>query len=187
MDDDSYRNGVLADVEAGRIDVTEAIRRLEEEPEDQEPTHPEFVESTSIPARWRHWWWIPFSVGIAIVAAGYGLSTIGGWWWVCAGPLLLVGGVLTVLMLASSNSPWVHVRVYTGQDEWPRKIAISLPLPIRPTAWFLRVFGPSIRGFDSTGLDEVLLAMGDKLDQKTPMTILVNEGEDGERVEVVMG
>ena len=90
-------------------------------------------------------------------------------------------------MLATSRSPWVHVRVHTGEDEWPRKIAISLPLPLRPVAWFLRVFGPSIKGFDATGLDEVLLALGDNFDEKTPLTIHVDETENGERVDIVIG
>jgi len=185
--DDQYREQLLNDVDAGRIDVAEAIRRLEEDPEAAGAGSHEPREAESMPARWRQWWWIPFSVGVAIAAAGYGLSTIGGWWWVCAGPLLFVGILLMAIMLASSNSPWVHIRVHTAEDEWPRRIAISVPLPIRPTAWMLRVFGPSIRGFDSTGLDELLIAMGDTLDQKTPISIFVDEAENGERVEVVMG
>jgi len=185
--DSDQKEALLRDVEAGKVDIQDALRQLEGE--DDEPPIPgvEVEEPESLPARWRQWWWIPFSVGIAISAAGYGLATLGGWWWICAGPALFVGILIMLVMLATSRSPWVHVRVHTGEDEWPRKIAISLPLPLRPVAWFLRVFGPSIKGFDATGLDEVLLALGDNFDEKTPLTIHVDESENGERVDIVIG
>ena len=121
--DEERREELLQDVEEGRIDVAEAIRRLEAGEPLGEPHDPvEMNESEALPSQWRQWWWIPFSVGVAIAAAGYGLSTLGGWWWVCAGPALFVGLLLMLLMLISSRSPWVHIRVHTGEEEWPRNL-----------------------------------------------------------------
>jgi len=186
--DEERREKLLHDVEEGRIDVEEAIRHLEaDEPAPDKGDAIGETEPQTLPAKWRQWWWIPFSVGVAIAAAGYGLSTLGGWWWICAGPAWFVGVVLMLLMLMSSRSPWVHIRVHTGEEEWPRNIALSVPLPLRPVAWFLRVFGSYFKQFDATGLDEILLAVNDQFDGKTPLTVHVDEGENGERVDIVLG
>jgi hypothetical protein len=130
---------------------------------------------------------IPFSIGFGLTLAGAGVATVGGWWWLLAAPLLLVGIGLFTLAAATHDSPWVHVRVDTGQESWPRRIAISLPIPIRFTAWILRNFSHRISGFDNTGIDELLLALDEGLLTDAPIFVEVYEGEGGEKVEVYLG
>lgn len=175
---------VLSQLEKGAIDVDQAIQRLSGEGE--RPTNVESV-APQVPRRWRAWWLVPFSIGIGLTVAGAGVATVGGWWWLCAGPLLLLGIPLFTLAAATSSSPWVHVRVDTGQESWPRRIAISLPIPLRLTAWILRTFGSNIKGLDETGFDELLLALDEGVLSESPIYVEVYEGESGEKVEVYLG
>jgi hypothetical protein len=173
---------ILRRVESGELDADTAADMLERKPA------PEMVErANEIPNRWSGWWLIPFAITLIVIAAGISLGQLGGWWWLLAGPLLLVGGLVLILLLASLGSPWVHIRVHTGQDSWPRRIAISLPLPLRLTAWGLRVFGVHIPGLEQTSLDELLLALEEGLSGGEPIQIEVDEGESGERVQVYLG
>jgi hypothetical protein len=175
---------VLDQLEKGAIDVEQAVQRLSGE---GERTQRVKSATPEVPRRWRAWWMIPFSVGIGLTIAGAGVATVGGWWWLLAGPLLFVGIVLITLAAATSTSPWVHVRVDTGQESFPRRIAISLPIPIRFTAWILRTIGHRIRGFEETGIDELLLALDEGLLSDSPIFVEVYEGEGGEKVEVYLG
>ena len=68
--DSDQKEALLRDVEAGKVDIQEALRQLEGEDEESPIPGVEVEEPESLPARWRQWWWIPFSVGIAISAAG---------------------------------------------------------------------------------------------------------------------
>ncbi|HSB66829.1 MAG TPA: hypothetical protein VLD65_09630 [Anaerolineales bacterium] len=149
----------------------------------------EFDESIN---KWRRWWWIPLTVGIIITVASGSLMLLAyqrggfGFWFACLWfPLLL--GVLVISMAAASRTTrWLHVRVHQEPGEWPKTIAISLPVPIRFVAWILRVFRPHIPNMDKTSLDEVILAL-DKTSPEQPFYVKVDEGESGEKVEVYIG
>ncbi len=149
--------------------------------------------------RWRRFWLIPFFLGAAVLVAGAWLMALGlrtpiSPFWLLCGLLPFWGGTLALaLAFASRKAPWIHVRVHTGQNEWPRNIAISLPAPLRLTAWVLRHFGGRIPQLAHTGLDEVLLALdegralyGRPGGSPLPLYIEVDEG-DGERVQVYFG
>jgi hypothetical protein len=179
------RMDILNRLEAGEIDADEAIKVLDQSNVSQ-GAH-QSTEIPTMPARRQNWWLIPLSLGIAGTAAGLGLSQLGGWWWVCAGPLLAVSLAVVILSAFTSQSPWVHVRVRTGADDGFRKINISLPIPVRMTAWGLRTFGGKFHGLDDTALDDLILGLEDNLSRETPIVIEVHEDEDGEHVEVFMG
>ncbi len=183
MNDDCKSMEILDQLYAGQIDASEAARRLSEE--DVQPIQK--AEAPDLPRRWRHWWVIPFSIGFAIGVTGWGLSQLGGWWWVCAGPLQVLGAVAMILSVATHRSPWVHVRVKTGEDKWPRRIAISLPLPLGLTARILRWRGLFKGGMDKTAIDDLILALEGNLSADEPIYIEVDEGESGERIEVYLG
>jgi hypothetical protein len=182
--EDEKAEEILNQLEGGVIDVEEAVRRLTGE---EEATPRVKAESPQVPRRWRAWWLIPFSIGLGLTAAGAGVATLGGWWWLCAGSLLLIGISILTLAAVTSRSPWVHVRVDTGQESWPRRIAISLPLPIRFTAWVLRVFGPWVNGLDQTAIDELLLALDEGVFSEGPIFVEVDEDTAGEKVQVYFG
>jgi hypothetical protein len=173
----------------------------------EEQAGPEVIDTTPAPAaktppaaaevdagikRWRRWWWIPLTVGIVITVASGLLMVLAvqksgiGFWFACLWFPLLLGVLVISLAAASRTMRWLHVRVHQEPGEWPQTIAISLPVPIRFTAWVLRIFRPHIPNMNNTSLDEVILAL-DKTSPDQPFYVNVDEGETGEKVEVYIG
>jgi len=152
-------------------------------------TPSDFDEETR---KWRRWWWIPLTVGISItVVSGLlmflAYSSSGfGFWFACLWFPLLLGVVIISLAAASRTTRWLHVRIHQEPGEWPRTIAISMPIPLRFTAWLLRVFRPYIPHMENTNLDEIILAL-EKTSPDQPFYIKVDEEESGEKVEVYIG
>ncbi len=142
--------------------------------------------------KWRGWWWIPLTVGIVItVGSGVGmyfayLNGGLGFWFACLWFPLLLGVIILSLAVASRTTRWLHVRVHQEPGEWPRTIAISLPIPIRFTAWLLHIFSPHIPNMGKTNLDEVILALN-KTSPDQPFYVKVDEGDSGDKVEVYIG
>ena len=99
---------------------------------------------------------------------------------------LLFGILVISLAAASRTARWLHVRIHQEPGEWPKTIAISLPIPIRFTAWLLRIFKPQIDGMNDANLDEVVMAL-EKTSPEQPFYVKVDEGESGEKVEVYIG
>lgn len=184
MSTSDERLRILEQIEAGEINVDDALRRLQEVDAPEEGRE---VRPATDNKQFRLWWLIMLAIGLGVSGLGAWLGSLGGWWWLLAGPVLLLGVLASILAVATSNSVWVHVRVHTGQDSWPRQIAISLPLPLRMTAWFLRNFGQWIPQLKGTSVDELLLALQEGISADTPIYIEVAEGERGERVEVRLG
>lgn len=180
----SERLRILEEIETGDINVDEAMRKLQDinEHEDELADRPAKDDR-----RYRFWWLIILAFGLGIAGLGAWLGSLGGWWWLCAGPALLLGVVGSIFAVATSNSAWVHVRVHTGQDSWPRRIAISMPLPLRLSAWFVRRFGDRIPQLKGTSVDELLLALEEGISSDHPIYVEVAEGDRGERVEVRLG
>ncbi len=180
--DDEHRMEVLNRLEAGEINAEQAIQALGEAGTDGDP-------ETSIPETpsASRSWLIPLGIGIAGTAAGLGLSQLGGWWWVCAGPLLVISLILVIVAAGTSRSPWVHVRVRSGAEGGYRRINLQLPLPLRLTAWGLRMFGGNIPGLDRTAVDELIMSLEEDISPESPIHIEIQDGEDGEHVEVFMG
>ncbi len=186
-------SGVLNQLEAGEIDVNEAIRFIESEsvPAKDSAAEPEFGrDSRAGPSteKFRSWWLLIPAIGFSITAFGGWLSTIGGWWWLCAAPSLLAGVFVLLFALATQNAPWLHIRIDTGQATWPRRIALSFPVPIRLASWGLRKWGHYGGSLDATAVDELLLSLESTLSAENPIHIEVNEDdESGERIQVYLG
>ena len=183
MSEDQSSMEILDQLDTGQIDVSEAARRLAEkgvQPE-QEGEVPDF------PKRWRDWWVIPFSIGFAAAVTGWGLGQLGGWWWVCAGPLLVVGVITMILSAVTYRSPWIHIRVKIKENKWPRRISISLPLPLGLIARIISWRGLSNAGLDKTAIDDLILALEGNLSTEVPIYIEVDAGKSGERIKVNLG
>ncbi len=153
----------------------------------------EFVGPPPDLARWRRFWLYPLGVGFGVGGVSgllffFGLqASWAGIWLVCLALPFLAGLALFLLGLATRRARWLHVRVNTGQAEWPRRVAISLPLPIRTTAWILRLFRGRIPGAEEIALDEILLALGESATPDAPIYVEVDEGSGKEKVEVYIG
>ncbi len=172
--------------------IPEAATAVEEPPVREEKagtTSHDFKQSVK---RWQSWWWIPLTVGIVITVVSGSLMLLAyqksgfGFWFACLWFPLLLGVLVISLAAASRSMRWLHVRVHQEPGEWPRTIAISMPLPVRFVAWVLRTFNPHIPNMDKTSLDEVILAL-EKTSPDQPFHVQVDEGESGEKVEVYIG
>ena len=142
---------------------------------------------------WRRWWMIPMWIGIAITVIGGSLMFLAiqssgiGFWFGCAWLPFLLGVGVMALAWSSRTSRWLHLRIHQKPGERPQTILLSFPLPLRITAWFLRTFGQHIPQLKNTGLDELVLALGKTTGPDNPFYLEVDEGEDGERVEIYIG
>jgi hypothetical protein len=164
------------------------------EPQGFEMPQPEQPRSLPPDARkWRRWWMIPFWIGVGITISGAMLmywvqQTSGlGFWFICAGVPFTIGLRILILAWYSRSSPWLHLRVEQAPGERPQRIALSFPIPVRPAVWFFRTFGHRIPSLEETSVDEIILAVGKNATPDNPIYIQVDEGQDGERVEIFIG
>lgn len=199
---DDARMGILEQIERGEISAADGMQKLEQlaaESPIYERIDPVLAATDAPPpldpdiARWKRFWTLPFAIGIgmtalaallmlsAIQASGY------GFWFMCLWAPFLAGVVVMALAWASRSSHWLHLRIQTGREEWPRRIALSCPIPIHLTAWLLRRFGPNIPQLRHSALDELILVLNDNTSESRPLYIDVAEGERGEKAQVFIG
>jgi hypothetical protein len=144
-------------------------------------------------ARWKHWWLFPAGAGTALTVISGALLYAGsqaawaGLIMVLLTLPLFAGIGIAAFGLASRRARWLHVRVNTGQHNWPRRVAISLPLPIRTVARILRIARGKIPGLEDIAIDEVLIALGESATPDAPLYVQVDQGTAGEFVEVYIG
>jgi hypothetical protein len=144
--------------------------------------------------RWQRWWMIPFWAGLAFTMLG---GLLMNWallraralsLWFCFASLpFLLGILIMALSWQSRKAHWLHLRIQQKPGEWPQTLAFSFPLPLRLAAWFFRTFGDYIPKLQGTSLDEVILALGQSATPENPLYINVDEGDDGERVQIFIG
>ena len=163
------------------------------ERQEEQPAMPKGSPKSMPPSikKWRSWWWIPMWVGVAITVISGGLMFLAyqkeqiGFWFACTWFPFLLGVATMALAWASRTARWLHVRIQQEPGEWPQKIALSFPLPLRPVLWLLHIFRPRIPEIDGVNLDEAI-TMLEKITPDQPFYVEVDE-DDGERVEVYIG
>lgn len=142
----------------------------------------------------RRWWLLPLTIGIVFTA-------LGAWWmqtiiesrgvgllFLCSWFPLALGVLLIIIGWASQFSTWLHVRVQPNKPGAPRRFAVSMPLPLGLTSWFLRNFGIHIQGLDATAVDEILVALEKSGKDGTPFYVEVDNADGGgEHIEVFVG
>jgi hypothetical protein len=142
---------------------------------------------------WQSWWQIPFWIGMTITLFGgllmYWAYTAArlSFWFFCASAPFAFGVLILALAASTRTAKWVHLRVRTGEKDWPKQIALSFPLPLGPLAWFFRTFGPFIPALKDKGVDDVILALGESATPDNPLYVEVDEGEGEEKVQVYIG
>jgi len=207
MDSEKERMRILEHIECGEVSVDEGLRllhRLSDENEIHETleaghddaTNNKHEDTSKPPAnikKWHYWWIFPFWVGVGITILG-GLfiyqsmqSNRLDLWFFCAIILTLLGIFSTLLSWESRSAPWLYLRIRQKPGQKPKHFALSFPLPVKPTVWFLRIFGSRIPSLNRTSIDEVILAVANTTDAKNPIYIQVDEGQDGEKVEIYIG
>ena len=207
MDSKKERMRILEHIECGEVSVDEGLRLLQmlsdetEIHEALEVRHDDAAnnkhQDTSTPPanikKWHYWWMFPFWVGVSITIMGglfmyQAMQSNGlGLWFFFAVLLSLLGIFITLLSWESRSSPWLYLRIRQKPGQKPQQFTLSFPLPVKPTVWFLRMFGNRIPSLNGTSIDEVILAVANSTDTKNPIYIQVDEGQDGEKVEIYIG
>ncbi len=152
--------------------------------------------SPEIPSKemenWRKWWVIPFWIGVGITVLGGALMYWGyaaggiGLGFIAAWIPFLIGLAIMALGWNSRNGPWIHIRVQQRPGSSPQRIALSFPLPVRFFVWTLRTFSKWIPDLP-TGTEDVLLALGDFSPGDSPLSINIDDEDDGEKVMIYIG
>jgi hypothetical protein len=214
---DQERAQVLKMIEDGKISPEEGLRllqTLEQNPADEEggsaaprtgqlpapevmdekPRRDPDPEIKRVAEKGRRLWYIPLAAGILLTVLGgfimyWNIHPTGfSAWFYCLGlPVLLLGVAVTALSAASRTSRWIFLHVEQKPGEHPQRIVLGFPLPLRLTAWFLRVFRNRIPNLEKTSADELLMALEETTSTDAPLVVNVDEGDDGEKVQVYIG
>jgi hypothetical protein len=138
-------------------------------------------------------WQIPLWIGITItILSAWGMYALVraanlNFWFYCLSAPLLLGVLLMVAAVGSRKARWLFVDVHQKPGERPARIFLGFPLPLKLAAWFLRNFGHYIPDLKNTSVDEVIQVVETGLAGDTPLVVNVDEGDNGERVQVYIG
>ncbi len=122
-------------------------------------------------------------IGGTVIANAYQQSRVGLGTWAC-GWIPLAIGVLTVVLAAwVRNARWIHLRVI-GQGD---RVSLAFPLPLRLSATVLSIARPFVPKLRETAVDELILTLRDGLTDDQPLTIEVEDEEEGEYVQIYIG
>jgi hypothetical protein len=141
----------------------------------------------------RRLWQIPLWIGVAITilsAAGMFAIMHGSgmnfWFYFMILPFLLGVG-LVAAAVDSRKALWLYLNIRQKTGEKPDHIVFGLPLPLKLTAWFLRTFGDRIPDLKGTNVDEIIQAVEIGFKGNQPLIVNVDEGENGEQVQIYIG
>lgn len=194
------RAKILQMVSDGKLTPDEASELLSALDVDDEDAIAEQAEGLDAPPesppieapRFGNVWLIPLYIGLVLFVCGalavYPLYNSSGSWLlvVCGWPLFFIGLLTMLAAWFVRKSRWIHVRI-SNVDGAQRNIKISLPIPLGLTAFVLRIATRFVPQLQRTNLDEVIIALKEGLNKDTPLFIDVQEGENGERVQVYIG
>lgn len=193
---------ILNQIERGEVSSEEGIRLLQGESGDIEIAQPKSKKredtfpnetppslSDEEMRKWKQWWTYPLYIGVGLtILAAYWLNSAYqnsgyGFWFFCSWLPLLLGIVLMAISWFSRTGTWLHVRVRSSHQ----RVAVSLPIPLGIAAFLVRHFGQFIPYMKDTSLDEVIVALKESAKSGAPFYVHVDEGEDGEQVDVFIG
>jgi hypothetical protein len=138
-------------------------------------------------------WQIPLWIGVFItILSAWGMFTLVrtahlNFWFYCLSAPLLLGVLVIVAAIGSRKARWLFVDVHQKPGDSPSHIFLGFPLPLKLAAWFLRTFGRFIPELKKTNVDEVIQIVEAGFTGETPLVVNVDEGEEGERVQVYIG
>lgn len=141
----------------------------------------------------RRLWQIPLWIGVLItVLSAWGMYSLVqaatlNLWFYCQTTLLLLGVLVIAAAAGSRKARWIFVDVHQRPGERPARIFLGFPLPLKFTAWFLRMFGHFIPRLERTKVDEAIQMVEAGFAGQEPLVVNVDEGDGGERVQVYIG
>ncbi len=188
---------ILKMVETGQISAEEAAALLTA----LEPMEPEAAEEAPAPMgggstpaedRWARFWIYPMMAGGVLLIVGalvMGLvnaTDAAQGWLVCGWLPMILGLAVVLLAWWTRRATWLHLRI-SERASGRRKIAFSFPLPLTLVAWLARIAQPFVPQLKETGVDDLIIALRDSARRDEPLFIDVQDGEDGERVQLYIG
>ena len=103
----------------------------------------------------------------------------------CVWSIFVVALLATVLVLLARKAPWLHVRV---QEKGGRRIAISLPLPLRLANWGINIAKFIVPADQSMYLEMAAAFMKQMTNDPDQEPIVINvDDDDGDRVQLYLG
>lgn len=141
----------------------------------------------------RRLWQIPLWIGVLItILSAWGMYALVhaarlNFWFYCLSALLLLGVLVIVAAIGSRKARWLFVDVHQKPGEKPARIFLGFPLPLKLTAWFLRTFGHYIPDLGKTNVDEIIQVVEAGFTGEEPLVVNVDDGDEGERVQVYIG
>lgn len=138
-------------------------------------------------------WQVPLWIGVAVlVLSALGMYLIQresglNFWFYCLTLPLLLGVLAIAAAVGTRKARWLFVNVEQKPGEKPQHIFLGFPLPLKLTAWALRTFGHKVNELKHTSVDEIIQAVETGLTGDDPLIVNVDEGDDGERVQVYIG
>lgn len=118
---------------------------------------------------------------VAMRTSGY------NFWFYCLWLPFLMGVAIMALGAASRTMRWLFVRVEQKPGNRPQKIVFGFPLPLHLAGWFLRNFGHKIPDLEKTNVDDIIQVLDATGSSNAPLVVNVEDDEDGERVQVFIG
>lgn len=190
---------VLDLIESGQISAEEGVRRLERLSETEIAETSPCAEVSAptgaggqapaefpLPGLVRNSWQIVFGVGVAVLAGGGFLLTRGytregtpglAWGWV----IFVLGLLILLLGWWLQRARWFYLRV---RERDGSSFTIALPLPLGLVVGLLRIAKPFVPQLEELEVDQLILAMRGELESGRSFVISVDEGEDGDQVEM---
>jgi len=141
----------------------------------------------------RRLWQIPLWIGVLVtILSAWGMYTLVqaarlNFWFFCLSGMLLLGVLVIAAAIGSRKARWLFVDIHQKPNEKPARIFLGFPLPLKLTAWFLRTFGHYIPNLGKTNVDEVIQVVEAGFTGEEPLVVNVDEGDEGERVQVYIG
>jgi len=208
----SERSKILKMIEEGKITPEEGLHLMQalgEDPLEDQVVGDESAETSEAHApkvevktepdpainqtveKARSLWMIPLWIGVVITVFGSWVmyqnihgAQISAWFYCLGFPIFTLGVLFILLGWSSKTSRWLFVSVKQKPGEFPKRIMLGFPLPLGLTSWFFRNFGHMIKGLKNAPVDQVIDAMQRS---NEPLVVNVDEGEDGEKVQVFIG
>jgi hypothetical protein len=176
---------ILERIEAGEISVEEGVRQLEAlaGAEGRAPADAPAIHPTLVRVLWQTVFWAGAAL---VVGGGFLVAAVHAWGiargWLACGWVLFALGVLGLgLGWWLQRAHWMSLRI---NERGGRRLSLALPLPLGLAAGVLRVARPFVPQLQKTGVDELLLAVEEELDDGRTLLVEIDEGEKGEQVRV---